>query len=141
MKNIILGLSTLLILSLISCRTGAVNLPNYDAWLGAQSGPSQMDVSGRWDAGESWSGGWGEANLIQKERNVNGTLGLYFVKGVVSQKTLFVTLISNGYVYYTAKLDMKDDGSLSGMAFKEAIAESPETAKGEIYAITMKRMK
>jgi hypothetical protein len=141
MKNINLGLSILLILLLMSCRTSAVNTPNYEAWLGAQNSPSQMDVSGKWDAGDAWSGGWGEANLIQEGRNVYGTIGLYSVKGVVSQTTLFLEFISNGYVYYTAKLDGKDDGSLSGMAFKEAIAESPETAKGEIYAITMKRMK
>jgi uncharacterized lipoprotein NlpE involved in copper resistance len=140
MKNIILGLSILLILSLMSCRTSAVNIPNYEAWLGAQDLPSQMDVSGKWYAGDSLSGGWGDANLVQQGRNVSGTLGLYSVKGVVSQTTLFLEIISQGHVYYTAKLDMKNDGSLSGIALKEAIVESPETAKGESHIIIMKRM-
>jgi len=141
MKNIILGLSILLILSLMSCRTSAVNTANYEAWLGAQNMPSQMDVSGKWDAGDFLSGGWGDANLVQQGRDVFGTLGLYSVKGVVSHTTLFLEIISKGYVYYTAKLEMKNDGSLSGIALKEAIVESPETAKGEIYIIIMKRMK
>jgi len=141
MKNVIWGLSILLILSLMSCRTSAVNTPNYEAWLGAQNLPSQMDVSGKWDSGDFLSGGWGNANLLQQGRNVFGTLGLYSVKGVVSQKTLFLELISKGYVYYTAKLEMKNDGSLTGIAIKDAIVESPETAKGEIYIINMKRMK
>jgi hypothetical protein len=92
-------------------------------------------------AGTSWGGGWGEANLIQQGRNVYGSLGLYSVKGVVSKTSLFVTIVSNGYVYYTAKLDMKKDGSLSGIAVKGAIAENPEAANAEISAITMKRMK
>ena len=125
----------------MSCRTSAVNTPNYEAWLGAQNLPSQMDVSGKWDAGKFYSGGWGDANLVQQGRNVFGTLGLYSVNGVVSQTTLFLKIISKGYVYYTAKLDMKDDGSLSGIALQEAIVESPETAKGEIQIIIMKRMK
>jgi hypothetical protein len=141
MKNMNLGLAVLLILVLLSCRTTTVNTPNYEAWLGAQSMPSQLDVTGKWDAGASWGGGWGEANLIQQGRNVYGSLGLYSVKGVVSKTTLFVTIVSNGYVYYTAKLDMKKDGSLSGIAVKGAIAENPEAAKAEISAITMKRMK
>jgi hypothetical protein len=140
MKNIILGLSILLILSLMSCRT-TVNAPTYEAWLNAQNMPSQLDVSGRWDAGGSMSGGWGEGILIQQGRNVYGSIGLYSVKGVVSGTSLFVGFISRDYVYYTAKLDMKNDGSLSGVAVKGAIAESLATARGEIYGIIMKRIK
>jgi len=130
----------LILLAVMSCRTGAAIAPNYDTWLEAQNMPSQMNVSGRWDAGESWSGGWGEANLIQQGRNVNGTLGLYTVKGVISHKTMFITLTSGGYVYYSAKLDMKNDGSLSGVAYREAIAGSLEAEKVESYPIIMKRM-
>ena len=140
MKKISFALSVLLILAVMSCRTGPTVTPNYDTWLEAQNMPSQMNVSGRWNAGESWGGGWGEANLIQQGRNVNGTLGLYTLKGVVSRKTMFVILTSGGYVYYTAKLDMKADGSLSGVAYREAIAGSPEAEKVESYPINMKRM-
>ena len=131
---------TLLILVLMSCRTGPSVAPNYDAWLNAQNMPSQMNVSGRWDAGESWGGGWGEANLVQQGRDVTGTLGLYNVKGVVSHKTLFITMTSGGYVYYTAKIEMKADGSLSGMAYRETIVGSPEAEKVESYPIIMKRI-
>lgn len=140
MKKISFALSVLLILAVMSCRTGPAVAPNYDTWLEAQNMPSQMNVSGRWNAGESWSGGWGEANLIQQDRNVNGTLGLYTLKGVVSHKTMFVILSSGSYAYYTAKLDMKADGSLSGVAYREAIAGSPEAEKVESYPIIMKRM-
>jgi hypothetical protein len=140
MKNIIWGLSILLILPLMSCQTSAVNTPNYKAWLGAQNLPSQMDVSGKWYTGDLLSGGWGDANLVQQGRNVSGTLGLYSVNGVVSQTTLFLEIISRGHVYYTAKLDMKNEQSLSGIALKEATVEIPETAKGENYIIIMKKM-
>jgi hypothetical protein len=52
-------------------------------------------------------------------------------------KTIFLTLISTGdYVYYTAKLTMKEDRSFLGLAVKEALVDSPEAAKAEIYMIT-----
>jgi hypothetical protein len=137
MKKGILTLSIFLIVALVSCRTAPVN---YDVWLGAQDMPSQMDISGKWDAGFSMGGGWGEANLVQQDRNVNGLLGFYAVKGVVSGKALFMQLISNGYVYYTTKLELREDGSLSGMAYKEAVAGSPEAAKAESYPLVMRRM-
>lgn len=140
MKYISIMLSTVIVMFLLSCRTGIV-VPNYDLWLQSQNMPSEVVLTGKWDAGYVWSGGWGEANLIQQGRDVHGTLGLYRVKGVVSNKTIFLTLISTGdHVYYTAKLTVKEDGSLQGLAVKEALVDSPEAAKAEIYAMTFKRM-
>ena len=91
MKKINLGFLMLLISVLTSC---AAATPNYEAWIGAQNMPSQVDVTGKWNAGLSMAGGWGEANLIQRGRDVYGTLGLYSVRGVVSNKTLFVKIVS-----------------------------------------------
>jgi hypothetical protein len=141
MKYISIMLSIVVVSLLVSCRTEMV-LPNYDTWLQSQNMPSEVDLTGKWDAGNAWGGGWGEANLIQQGRDVYGTLGVYRVKGVVSNKTIFLTLISSGdHVYYTAKLTMKKDGSFLGIAVKEALVDSPEAAKAEIYAITFNRMK
>jgi len=98
-------------------------------------------VTGKWNAGTSWAGGWGEANLIQQGRNVYGTIGQYSVRGVVSNKSLFIKIISSGYVYYTARLDMKEDGSLSGIATKETIVDSPEASNADVSIINMKSMK
>lgn len=140
MKKFNLGLILILIITaLLSCRS--LFAPDYDKWLGTQVMPSQMDVTGKWDAGPVLRGGWGEANFIQQGRNVYGTLGSYSLRGVVSNKSLFLAISADSYVYYTARLDMKDDGSLSGIATKEAIVESPEAAKADISIITMKRMK
>ena len=141
MKHIKIMLSIFVVMLLISCRAGLV-VPNYDTWLQSQKMPSEVDLTGKWDAGYVLHGGWGEANLIQQGRDVYGTLGLYRVKGVVSNKTVFLTLISTGdHVYYSAKVTMKEDGSFVGLAVKEALVDSPEAAKAEIYAITFKRMK
>lgn len=129
-------LAILLIWGLLSC----ASTPNYDEWLGAHNLPAAMDVTGKWNAGTSWAGGWGEANLVQQDRNVYGTLGLYSVRGVVSKKSLFITISSGGYVYYSARLDMKEDGSLSGIATKEAIVESPGAAHADIALLKMTRM-
>lgn len=137
MKIFKIGSLILLISMMMSCATTL----NYDAWLDAQSMPSQLDVTGKWNAGLSMAGGWGEANLIQKERNVYGTLGLYSIKGVVSKTSLFVKIFSGGHVYYTAKLDANKDGSLSGVAIKGAIVESPEASNADISIITMTKIK
>ena len=140
MKRINLGFLLILIIAVLpSCRS--LFAPDYDAWLGTQVMPSQMDVTGKWDAGPVLRGGWGEANFIQQGRNVYGTLGSYSVRGVVSNKSLFIAISADSYVYYTARLDIKEDGSLSGISTKEAIVETLEAAKADISIITMRRMR
>ena len=140
MKYIKMMVSIFALMLLVSCRASIVH-PNYDMWLQSQNMPSEVDLTGKWDAGYIWGGGWGEANMVQQGRDVYGTIGLYRVKGVVSNKTVFLTLIATSdRVYYSAKLTMKEDGSFHGLAVKEALVDSPEAAKAEIYAITFKRM-
>ena len=66
-----------------------------------------------------------------------GNIGLYSVKGVVSGTSVYMLLISNGYTYYTAKLDEQKDGSFSGIAAKEAPADSASSV--EKYPLFLKR--
>jgi len=58
MRTVISALTIMsLVMMLASCGTTAVNTPPYETWLAAQNLPSQLDVTGTWDAGKSWAGG------------------------------------------------------------------------------------
>jgi hypothetical protein len=135
MKIFKIACLTALLVTMIAC----ASTPDYDAWLETHNSAPEINVSGKWNAGLSMAGGWGSAELIQQGRYVYGTLGLYSVKGVVSNTSLFLKIYSSGYVYYTAKLNKNDDGSLSGMATREAIVESPAATNADISMITMTR--
>jgi hypothetical protein len=132
----------LLIFSLAACRTTEETVrptPHYDSWLDAQKKDAATNFSGAWDAGNVWEGGWGAANLVQEGRNVSGSIGLYNVKGLVSGSSVYMLLISNGYIYYTAKLDTRNNGSFSGIAAKESVVDAA-TASAEKYSLILKKL-
>ena len=110
-----------------------------DEWLAAKTTPPAVNISGIWDGGESFAGGWGEGRFNQVGRDVTGTLGLYDVKGVVSGKEVYLLLITGGRYRYTAKLTHQKDGGFQGMAREGALVDNPEVRNAVEYPIVLKR--
>jgi hypothetical protein len=83
-----------------------------DPWLNTLSGgkPSEIDVTGRWrDIQGSGLFTWGEGYLRQEQGKVQGAIGGYDIKGVVSGKIVYLVFLSQGHVYYSARLEMFQD--------------------------------
>ena len=111
--RIVLFLSLFAVI-ICSCSRGAhmsnseLTSQGIEAWLDAKvTAAPKVDMTGRWDAGSAFAGGWGEGNFIQEKANFTGTLGLYCIKGVVSGSDLHFALFSNGAVYYTGTMSLK----------------------------------
>ena len=91
MKFIRILAACLLVLAVAAC---SLTRKDTNAWLDQQNGPVTVDVTGDWDAGGAWSGGWGKATFIQQGKRFTGTLGLYYAEGVVSGDEIFMTIYS-----------------------------------------------
>lgn len=130
-----------LALCLWSCGGTHLSVKQIDPWLAAQkTAAPQVNLSGRWDAGSSFSGGWGEGNFVQEDREVTGSLGMYYVKGVVSGTDVYLAIMSGDEIAYTARLSQKPDGSFFGKAVYYAIIDTPEAQQAEAYPISFTKM-
>ena len=119
----------------------SVSVKAADDWLASKAAAApKVNMTGKWDAGSAWTGGWGEGNFIQDKAYFTGPLGLYYVKGVVSGKDLYLVLLSNNWVYYTAKMSKQGDGSFAGKATKDVIVDSDAAKSAETYPITFRKM-
>jgi len=139
---LVMGLIGLLGFSLAGVPAFAsINIQAADDWLASKANAApKVNMTGKWDAGSAWAGGWGEGNFIQDKANFTGPLGLYYVKGVVSGKDLYLVLLSNNRVYYTAQMTKQSDGSFSGKATKEVFVDSDAAKSAETYPITFRKM-
>ena len=119
----------------------SVTVKAADDWLASKATAApKVNMTGKWDAGSAWAGGWGEGNFVQDKANFTGPLGLYYVKGVVSGKDLYLVLLSTNWVYYTAQMTKQSDGSFSGKATKEVFVDSDAAKSAETYPITFRKM-
>lgn len=128
-----------------SCTRGMSNSgltsQGVEAWLNAKmTAAPQADLTGRWDAGSAFSGGWGEGNFVQEKANFSGTLGLYYIKGVVSGSDIHFALLSSGAVNYTGAMSQKGPNSFSGKAVKDALVDAEAAKTAETYPISFKKM-
>lgn len=99
-------------LFLIGCNTTekyAANNAAGQRWLDEHRGGAGISVSGTWHSDE-----WGGGKLVQEGRTVNGTLGNYSVRGVISGQRAYLLLQSGGWIYYTAVLAKPSANELSG---------------------------
>ncbi len=120
---------TLSLIFVISCTHAVLKQNEIDPWLNTISGgePPKLDITGKWhDAEGSTFFGWGEGYFRQEGGKINGAIGKYNIKGVVSGKTVYLVFLSGGVVYYTARLEMFQD-LLTGNYFK---ADDKEQRKG-----------
>lgn len=133
-----LTITVLLCALYISC--AGIDTKQSNAWLSSKAGKSTFDITGKWDAGGVFTGGWGQGNLLQEENKVYGTLGLYNVNGVINDDEVFLVLSSGGRLYYTAKLKISENGTkISGRACEDAIIGSPAAGQKNNFAVFMKK--
>jgi len=90
-----------------------------EPWLRTLSGGAapEIDVTGNWtDRYGTGFHAWGNGTLRQEQEKVTGDIGDYQVKGIVSGKTVYLIFLSEGTVYYSARLELVKD-SLAGNYF------------------------
>lgn len=80
-----------------------------DAWLSDQMDPPTVDVSGTYRSKD-----WGRSFLAQSGRDVQGHIGDYPAKGIVSGDKVFLLVSEGGWYYYSAVLQMTHPGLLVG---------------------------
>ena len=126
MRSFITVFLTLSLIFVISC---AINQKEIDQWLNTISGgkPPELDITGKWrDTQGSGFFAWGEGYLHQEQNKIRGAIGSYDIKGVISEKIVYLIFLSGGKVYYTARLEVFQD-LLTGNYFK---ANDKEQKKG-----------
>jgi hypothetical protein len=133
MKFTKVGLAIVLLgLTNLFCGMGGLNV---QTWLNSMMTEApKVDLSGKWNSGSVFTGGWGEGNFFQEEGRFSGTLGLYSIKGVVSGIKVFLYLFIGGKVYYTGQLALREDGTFFGKI-------ESYNREGDIYTMTLEKMK
>jgi len=128
----------LMILALSSC--GGLTRKDTDRWLESKNTQSTIDMTGEWDTGGSWTGGWGRGRFIQEGRNFSGTLGRYYAEGVVSGEEIYMVIYSGKTVYYTAILRKSDDGGYLGKAVYVTLADDKDAKYAQSYILSLKKI-
>jgi len=137
-KYLQISLVCFLVLTISACNR--LSREQSSEWLGQKSGQISANMTGKWNSGGVWSGGWGEGNFIQEGRRFSGTLGLYYVDGTVSGDSLYLVLYSGKKVYYTARLKKNAEGFYIGKAVYKVIIDQPESEKAESYVMSLKKV-
>jgi len=138
MKKVTLCLIVLLFL--LSCAAGLAK-KDTDAWLATKTSTSEFNLTGKWDAGGAFEGGWGDGNFTQEGNKLSGTLGMYDVEGIVSGSEVYLVISSGGRVYYTAKLNASEGGKkFSGKACEGAVIDAANAGDARSYELIMKKV-
>lgn len=137
MKFIKIFVTCILIFTISAC--GGLSRKDTNAWLDEKSGHVSVNLTGEWDAGGVWTGGWGTGAFIQEGRNFSGTLGLYFAEGVVSEDKIYMVIFSGKKIYYTALLNKTGNDIYMGKVAEKAIVDRADARGVASHVITMKR--
>jgi hypothetical protein len=111
-----------------------------NAWLSTKGGASAINMTGSWDSGGIATGGWGGGNFIQEGQRFYGTMGLYYVDGIVNGDDVYMAISSGAKVYYTARLKKSADGTFAGKAVQEILIDKPEAQNAVTYLIMLKKI-
>lgn len=130
---------SLLFFALISISCASLTRDQTNAWLNTKGGQSNINMTGTWDAGGAASGGWGTGNFIQTGNRFSGTLGIYYVDGIVNGDEVFMAISSRAKVYFTAQLKKSTDGSITGKASEGVIINEPNSQNAVSYLISLKK--
>ncbi len=108
-------------LFLMSC---GVAMTKGQVWLDSKKDNPELNVSGTWTSPE-----WGTARLKQEGRNVEGVLGDYPVKGVVSGYSIYLLMYSGTKADYSAELKALDNDTFKGSYSKYSIVEESSSKR------------
>jgi hypothetical protein len=137
MKSIKYLTICLLAFTVYSC--ASLSREQTNAWLSTKGGASTINMTGSWDSGGIATGGWGVGNFIQEGQRFYGTLGLYYVDGIVNGDDVYMAISSGIKVYYTARLKKSADGTFAGKAVQEIIIDKQEAQNAVTYLIMLKK--
>jgi hypothetical protein len=140
MKKIIL--CSIAIVLFLSC--AGLTRKDTNAWLTrvvVEKEAPEVNLNGLWDSGGGvMTGGWGDGNFVQEGKKVYGSLGFYYVDGIVNGKKVYFALSSGNKVYYTARLTSSDNGKkLTGRACEGAFIDDPDAENARSYPIVLKK--
>lgn len=93
-----------------------------ERWLSDQTASPKLRIAGTWASQD-----WGRATFRQSGRHVEGSLGDYDVKGIVSGSRAYLLLSYADWNYYTVLLEEAHPGTLVGnfsraIPFRKALA-------------------
>jgi hypothetical protein len=80
-----------------------------DSWLSDQTAPAEVNISGNWRSRD-----WGNAFITQSGNHLQGYIGDYAIKGVVSGRKAYIILKSGGWNYYSVILEPAGPDMLLG---------------------------
>jgi hypothetical protein len=112
---------------------------NVNPWLSSKAGQPAINVTGVWDGGKMMSGGWGEGRFMQQGNRIDGTLGLYNVRGTVSGSEVHLALISKMLIYYTVSLKATDSATLEGKAVHGTFPDNVNSVAHPVYLVILKK--
>ncbi|MCF8095820.1 MAG: hypothetical protein K9J79_10730 [Desulfobacteraceae bacterium] len=122
MRKIVYACMVLMVvLPLAACST-ALTKAELEPWLSQVSGDKApaINVEGKWQdamGNPDTPFSWGKGFFEQDGNQIKGSLGNYNIRGKVSGETVYLVFLSAGDVYYTARLEKKQDGMLRGDYF------------------------
>ncbi|HOD14158.1 MAG TPA: hypothetical protein PK307_09495 [Spirochaetota bacterium] len=121
----------------VSCLT----MGDARQWLLLQKGEKGVNITGNWDSGPFFSGGWGSGHIVQTGMEIIGTMGLYSIEGVVNGDTISLIFISGNRIYYTGQVKLMPDGTLVGTAVEKAIINTADGQDSQKYPVILTRYK
>jgi hypothetical protein len=132
-------IATSIIIALCAISSSCLTGQQARNWLDTKKGNPTIDITGEWDAGYVWGGGWGGSKFIQTGNEIIGIMGLYNVEGVVDGDNLYLVLTSGARVFYTGHLKPRDKNTMVGYAVEKAIIDSNGAHDAPKYPIIMKK--
>ena len=108
-------------LFLMSC---GVPMTKGQNWLDSKKDNPEINVAGTWTSPE-----WGTGRFKQEGGTVEGVLGDYPVKGVVSGNTLYLLMYSGNKADYSAELKALGNDNFQGFYSKYSIVDESESKR------------
>ncbi len=109
------------------------------SWLNSKAGPSNINLTGTWDAYMVNEKGYRGTGQFEKKGNrFSGTLGTHYADAAVNGDEVYMIISYGSDSWYTAQLKTSGKFSFSGRAVQFIIIDSPEAKDAESFLITLK---
>jgi hypothetical protein len=130
----------LLALSLSACVGDGLTRGETSNWLDAKAGTVSTNVGGKWTTSGGPGANWGEATLVQDGSRFYGTLGAYSVDGAINREHIYLVLIADKTVRYTANLRRGADGNYAGKVVENGIVDHPAYPDVSFSLLNLRRV-
>lgn len=97
----------------LGCGAPVESTATVTSWLDSRAGGTAVNVAGSWTDRE-----WGTTYFQQAGNRLTGKVGAYVAYGSINGYVVSLALYSGGALYYTATLQMSQEGVLAGKYFR-----------------------